>query len=122
MADLRSGRLRILSKQADCGDDHAGCAVSALEPELLPEPLLHGVKRVLRANTLDGGDVCLMGLYGEHQARFGDASVDDHRARPAVAGLTPEVGPGQTELITQEMSEKRSIIGLGLDGFTVDCQ
>src|ERR1700686_1338889 len=50
--------VALAAHDVDCGHDHPGCAIAALQPVVLAEGLLHRVQRpVGRSQTLDGKDV-----------------------------------------------------------------
>jgi hypothetical protein len=53
-------------------------------------------------------DVSPIGLNCEHRARLDSLAVDDDRARTAVPGVTPDMGPGEPEVLTQVVHEQCS--------------
>src|SRR5258708_14221795 len=62
-----------------------GCAIAALVAVMLYERGLHRMKVIGRADPLDGGDAVALVHDSECQTRGDPPSVDDHRARAALA-------------------------------------
>jgi hypothetical protein len=61
-----------------------------------------------------------VGLHGQHQARFHELAVDEHRACAAFPDDAPDVGSRQSKLFPEKMNEKRPGLHLFFVGFTVD--
>src|SRR5581483_3208882 len=78
----------------------------ALESVLFSEPLLHRVKRSPGSQAFDRGDLATLRLYGEDRAGLHGPSIQQHRARPALARVAPDVGPGEPEALSDELNEE----------------
>jgi hypothetical protein len=50
--------------------------------------------------ALNGGDVCAFELNGQDGTRFDGVAVHNHGAATALTGITPDMGPGQTAMIS----------------------
>lgn len=73
----------------------------------LPETLLNRVEIVSVGNALDGPDVRSIDLNRKHGTGLDRPPVNDDGACSAVAGIAPDVGPGQREILTKVMNKKR---------------
>jgi hypothetical protein len=81
----------LLGEQLRRAHDHAGRAVAALEPVLLPEAGLERVQRAGLAQRLDRRHL---------------VAVDVHRAGPAQRGLAADVRAREREVLAQEVHEQ----------------
>src|SRR6185436_7777285 len=95
VADVGLGGLGIALDELRRRHDHARRAEAALEPVLLPESLLDRVELTVLRHSLDGRDLGPIGLDGEEGARLHRLAVQVNGARPALAGVAPDMGPGE---------------------------
>src|SRR5438552_12852930 len=97
VADQLLGRLGVALEHLVDGHDHARRAETALEPVLLPEPLLDRVQLAVLRETLDGQDGRTVGLDREHRARLHRLAAEEDRARAALARVATDVCPGEPD-------------------------
>ena len=79
--------------------DLARCAVAALEPIMLNEGCLHGMKIVRLTETFDCGDRVAFMHDSKRQAGIDAASVDYDSARTTLAVITSLLGSGEMEML-----------------------
>jgi hypothetical protein len=103
LADLRLGQLLPAPRQRGGGHQKAGRAEAALQAVLVLERLLQRVEPVVLGEGLDGLHLTPVQLRGEHQARLHRLPVDEHGAHAAHPLLTADVGPGETQPVSQEV-------------------
>src|SRR5262249_40843540 len=120
LADLRLARVRISREERAAGHHHAGRAVAALEPVLLPEALLHRMELAIPLQSLDRLHLVAVGLDREEGAGFDRHAVEQNGARPAVGGVAADVCTGQAQGLAQEMDEQQSRLDLRLMRLAVD--
>ena len=89
----------ISASTATDGTDLARCAVAALEPIVLDEGGLHGMKIARLAETFDCRDLVAFMHDSEGQAGIDAASVDHDSARTTLAVITSLLGSGQMEML-----------------------
>jgi hypothetical protein len=63
-----------------------------------------------------------VGLSRERRARFDGAAVDMHDAGAALAGIAADMGPGQVEVVAQEMHKKRAVLAIHRNRVAVYCE
>jgi hypothetical protein len=68
----------------------------------------------VRRQTLDCRDLCAVGLDGEQHAALHGPSIQENRARAAVAGVAADVGAGQVEVVADEVDEELARLDLAL--------
>src|SRR5207249_8067112 len=95
VADQLLGRLGVALEHLVDGHDHARRAEPALEPVLLPEPLLDRVQLAVLRQSLDRHDVGAVRLDREEGAGFDGLTVHQNRAGAALAGVAADVRPGE---------------------------
>src|SRR5207249_263837 len=95
VADQLLGRLGVALEHLVDGHDHARRAETALEPVLLPEPLLDRVQLAVLRQSLDRHDVGAVRLDREEVAGFDGLTVHQNRAGAALAGVAADVRPGE---------------------------
>src|SRR5207237_10141840 len=76
-------------------------AEAALQPVMLPERLLQRMKLFVLRQALDGADLCVPRLNGEHQARANRFAVDEHRAGSAHPVLAAKMRAGDAAIVAQ---------------------
>src|SRR5262249_15605791 len=108
VADLVFARVGIAGQERARAHQHAGRAESALQAVALPESLLERVQLAADREPLDGLDRRAVGLDGEHRAALDGLTVDAHRARTAARGVAADVGPGQAEVLADEVDQERA--------------
>src|SRR5699024_9741253 len=86
---------------------------AALQAVMAAEGLLQVAQVVARGERLDGAQLAAVGLHPEDQAGADRLAVHQDRACPADAVLTPQVGPGEPEVLPQH-------VGQGLSGLDED--
>src|SRR2546425_8604777 len=111
VTDQLLGRLGIALEHLVDRHDHAGRAEAALEPVLLPEPLLDRVELAVLRQPLDRHDVGAVRLDGEERAGLDGLAVHEDRARAALAGVTADVGPGEAHRLADVVHQEQA----GLD-------
>lgn len=94
-------RVGIVFKKGINIDDHAGCAVTALETIVRHKSLFEG----LVFYPFDGGDPTSDGLDRKHQAGFDRYAVELHGAGAAVAVFATEFGSGQAGLLPDDLGQ-----------------
>src|SRR5262249_29818957 len=115
LAHLRLGRAWVLLQEGARGDDHAGRAVAALRGLLGDEGGLDRIGALGRAQAFDRRDgPRLHGARGR-DARPGSAPVDQDGAGAALREAAAEVGPGEPEVVSEHIEERRLRI-VELDG------
>src|SRR6516165_7031931 len=100
-AHLEVGGRRPPVEQIVHGDDETRCAETALHGALVDEGLLDVGELAAVAEALDGRDVVPDGGGRQHEARAHQDTVDEHRARPALALLARALGPWEPEPLPQ---------------------
>jgi hypothetical protein len=88
------------------GHGHARGAEAALEPEVVHQRTLDRVQLAVLRKSLDGGDLGPVGLDREHHAGLDHAAVQVHRAGAAHAVLAGALGPGQAQLVAQQVAQQ----------------
>src|SRR4030095_12808070 len=106
--DLRLGRLRVAFEHLVGCQDHAGCAEAALQPVLLPEPLLDRLQLAVLGQSLDRRDIGAVHLDGEEGAGLDGVAVHEDRARAALARVAADVGPGQADRLTNVVHQEKA--------------
>src|SRR5712691_1702503 len=119
--DLLLARVRIALEHLVRRHDHARRAEAALEPVLLPEPLLDGVELAVLGEALDGGDGGAVSLHGEERARLHRHAFHEDDAGAALARVAADVGARQTDDFSDVVDEKQSwldfvAVRLAVDG------
>src|SRR5215213_3962308 len=94
--------------------DHTRSAKPALQSVLLAEPLLQEAEVGAAGDALDRGHVVPVGPDREHRAGLDGLTVEVHRARPAVGGVAPPVGPGEPQGVPDEVDEQEARLHVGL--------
>src|SRR6267143_869662 len=115
MSDQLLGRLGIAFEHLVDRHDHAGRAEPALEPVLLPEPLLNRVELAVLRQPLDRHDVGAVRLDGEEGAGLDGLAVHDDRAGAALARVTADVRPGEADGLADVVDQEQA----GLDFMAV---
>src|SRR5712691_13051033 len=106
--DLLLARVRIALEHLVDRHDHAGRAEAALEPVLLPEPLLDRVELAVLRQPFDRHDVGAVRLDGEEIAGLDGLAVHEDRARPALAGVTADVRPGEAHRLADVVHQEQA--------------
>src|SRR5918995_3459135 len=117
--NLLVGRIVGPAQQVGGGHDHAGGAEPALEPVLLPERALERVKVVGVTQALDGRHAAAVCLRGEHRAALHGSAVEVDRACAALAGVAPDVGAGQAQVLAQHLDQQPSRLDVHLPAYAV---
>src|SRR5215475_2888127 len=120
LANLRLARVRISREERAAGHHHAGRAVAALEPVLLPEALLQRMELAIPLQSLDRLHLVAVGLDREEGTGFDRHAVEQNGTRPAVGGVAPDVRTGQAQRLAQEVNEQQSRLDLRLMRLAVD--
>src|SRR5215468_4885141 len=120
LANLRLARVRISREERAAGHHHAGRAVAALEPVLLPEALLHRMELAVPLQSLDRLHLVAVGLDREEGTGFDRHAVEQDGTRPAVGGVAADVRTGQAQRLAQEVNEQQSRLDLRLMRLAVD--
>src|SRR5262249_32961115 len=104
--DLGLARVRRLAQQSDRRHDEAWRAVTALQPMLVFERLLHGMQRAVRREPFDRRDLLAVSLDAQDGARLHRLAVDEHRARAARRRVAADVRSRQPESFAQDVHEE----------------
>ena len=107
-------------EQGPRGDHHPGRAEPALQPVTLHEAFLHGVEPPVDLEALDRADAAATGHRREHGAGLHRFAVDVDDAGAAVTGVAAPMGPGEPQLVPQEMHEQHPGFDLGGHRLAVD--
>ena len=75
------------------------------------EALLHLVQALGAGEALDGRHLRALDLGGHDAARVHEASVQEHCARAAVAVVTPLLGAGEPDALTQCLEQAVAFVG-----------
>ena len=102
--------MRIVLQQPGDRHDHPRCAEAALQAVTLGESLLNRVKLAVLRHAFDGHYIGAVGLHGENRAGFDGEPIHMHRAAAALAGVATDVGPGEPELVAQEVHEQHAVL------------
>src|SRR6266536_618461 len=78
------------------------------------------MKTAVGGKTLDGGDVCPIGLHGEHGARLNGLSIDQDSACTTDRSFTAHVRAGQPQQIAQVMHQQQTRLDLVMMIDTID--
>jgi hypothetical protein len=76
--------------------------------------------QLLACETLDRLDGGAVGLDREQHAALHERPVDDHAAGAAVAGVAPDVGSGEVEIVAKEVDQQPPRVDLALVHRAVD--
>jgi hypothetical protein len=118
--DLAVGRAGMMLQQVMRAHDHAGGAEAALQPVLLPEPLLDGVQLVAVGEAFHRGDFAAVGLHRQYGTGLDRASVQQHGAGAAQRGLTADVGAGKPGDFAQEVHQQQTRLHGGALIYSID--
>jgi len=78
------------------------------------------MKFAVFGQSLNGGNLCAIGLDGKHQARAHRMSVHEDRAGPADSMFTTHVGAPKVEVLTQEVGQESPGLNLLAVGLSID--
>src|SRR5262249_18073641 len=87
---------------------------------MLVECLLQRRQLAVLGQPFDGLDARAVRLDGEEHAALQEHTVDDHRARAAVARVAADVAARQVEVVAQEVDEELARLDVALVGRAVD--
>ena len=94
---------------------HPRRARAALRAAAREEGGLERGEAVGRAQALDRLDAPALRLAGGDEARAHLLAVEPDRARAAVAGVAADLGPGEPEVLAQDVDQATAPVGLDLD-------
>jgi hypothetical protein len=77
--------------------------------------LLQRMQLISSRKAFDSGDRMAIGLHREDQTGAYRAAVEQHRAGTAHAVLTPDVGAGEAELLSQEIAQQQARLDRALE-------
>src|SRR5215471_21073467 len=118
--DLFGEIVTLAVNHVDRGHDHARRAKAALQAVVLAEGLLHRMqRRPIRREPFDGLHLMAVGHHRERGAGFDRLAVEMHDAGAALRGVAPDMGPGQTQILPQELHQQRAGIDVGGYGISV---
>lgn len=99
------------------------CAKTALQGVVLAEALLHDMQvLVIGGHALNCQHRLTSALQCQSVARFDGLVIDQHRAGPALGGVTPLVGAGELALLAQHINQQRRRRHLERDRPVVEMQ
>ena len=87
---------------------------------MLVERLLQLRQLAVLREAFDCLDARAVGLDCEEHAALQEHTVDDHRARAAVAGVAADVAAREVEVVAQEVDEELARLDVALVGRPVD--
>ena len=122
VADLVIGGIRGPPQEVGSGHDHPRGAEPALEAVVLPERGLERMEPIGRGHALDRRDRGAVRLDGEHRAGLDRLAVDGHGARAALRGIAGDVGPGQVQVLAEELDQQTSRLDVDLPWHPVDVE
>jgi hypothetical protein len=120
LPNLELGGIRILLQQREGSHHHARGAEAALQTVLLEKPLLDGMECRTIRQTLDGLQVVTIRLDREHGAGLDRLAVEQDRARAAARGVAADVGPGQSQILPDQVNQQQPGLDLGAVGSAID--
>ena len=101
-----AARTGVLRQHAHHAHREAGRAEGALEPALVHDGLLHGVKPPVLLQPLDGGDLAAPHRVRQNRAAVVCDPVEQHGACPALGPVAAQLGAGQAHLVAQRHRER----------------
>ena len=104
--DLILSGFRVLVEERLGGHDLSRRADPALEPAVLNESLLQWVELTLFCEPLDGFDILALAGNGKGQTRTHKAPIDNHAASAANADAATFLGPGEPDVIPQNLQKQ----------------
>src|SRR5258705_12325535 len=107
VADVGLGGLGVALEELGRGHDHPRRAEAALQAVLLPEPFLDRVELAVLRHPLDGRDLGAVDLHREERARLHRLAVQVNGAGAALAGVAPDMSPGETGELPAEVDEEQ---------------
>ena len=112
--------VALAMDQVDRGHDHAGRAEAALQAVVLAERLLHRMQgRAVGGQALDGPDLMPVSHDRQRGAGLDRLAVEMHDAGAALRGIAADMGPGQAQVLAQELHQQRAGVDIGVDGIAV---
>ena len=97
---------------------HAGDAIAALDCAVIDEVLLQVVRAsISAADAFDGDHLAAAGLRGQDQAGVHQLAIEQHAACAALAHAAAFLGPGQANIVSQEMQQLYEDLRAGGDNF-----
>src|SRR6266508_86182 len=120
LADLDLGRPGIGPKQIQRRQQHPRRAEAALQAVVLVEGLLQRMQLAVLHQPLHRHELRPVRLHREHQAGAGRQAVDEHGAGAADAVLATDVGPGEAQVLAQEVHEELARLAAPLPPLTID--
>src|SRR6266498_4249101 len=120
LPNLLFTRLRMDAQERGRAYQHPRGAVAALEGVVIGERLLQRRELAVLGESLDGLDLCTVGLDRQQHAALHEEAVHEHGTGTTVAGVAADVASGQIEVVTDEMDEETSRVHLALVRLAVD--
>src|SRR5438093_724755 len=113
-AEVARGRFRdllprgppALPQQRGRREQEAGDAVAALGRAQLGEGLLQRMQRGPVGKAFDGRDLATLAFHGQGEAREDRPAVHEDGAGAALPQLAAVLGPGQAELLAQDLEQR----------------
>src|ERR1041384_82586 len=106
MTNIVNARIGIAIEQLSRSHDHSRRTIAALQAVLLPETFLDRVEIAAGCHAFNRSHAGAVCLYGEHRARLNRLTVENHRAGAADLRFAANVGPGQSEHVSQVMDKQ----------------
>src|SRR5918992_5326652 len=101
------GRPGVVAQQGGDRTKEAGGTEPALQAVALLEGALHRRQRTVRpGEAFDGRDGVPGDAHRERQAGAHRLPIEEHRAASADAVLAPHMGPGEAEIMTEEVRKQ----------------
>ena len=122
VANLRLGWLRMIPKEGGQRHQHSRRAEAALQAMRVAKRGLERIEAAVRRrksfNCLNGVPVR---LHGEHDAGARGFAVKEDGAGAAHTVLAPNVGAGESEVLSQKIAEQQARLDAALIAHSVDC-
>src|SRR6266576_301096 len=122
LLDLYFGRFVSFAKQPVCRHEHAGCAVAALHRVVFPKRFLQWMQSLVLRQTFDGDDFVAVRLNGVHHARLHRVAIPHHGTRTAAADDAAQVRAGQSQAVSEKVSQQRPRLRLAGVRFPINSQ
>ncbi len=119
MAHFIIGWIRVLLQQIVGGNDHAWCAIAALQAVAFPEPFLKWVQLAIGGQTLDCCDFGSIGLNCQYGAGFHTLAVHKNDTRATLAGIAADMGSGEIKALAQVVNQQRPRLNIVLVGSAI---
>jgi DNA-binding HxlR family transcriptional regulator len=120
VANFAFGRIRVLLKQLADAHDHSRRAEAALQCVMFLKGRLNRMQPIRWREALNRRDRRPVGHNRKNRAGFDGQAIDINSAGAALRGVATDVGPGQTEIVAQEMNQEFAWLNRNAAAVSVD--